>query len=139
MAGEFLKSPYFKNTPYQHLTATMFAALKAQVKNGAFTNIEKARNEKLSGFFYDVNHIATYAPYCDAILIDKPMHALVTHPSVALDKKYGVKVFSRTNWSDFLTWIDGLQSKKTLEHTKGLELIHEKSYGSSFSKMNLKR
>jgi hypothetical protein len=139
MAGEFLKSPYFRNTPYQHLSATMFAALKAQVKNGAFTNIERARNERLSGFFYDVNHIATYAPYCDAILIDKPMHALVTHPNVALDKKYGVKVFSRTNWSDFLSWIDGLQSKKTLEHAKGLKLIHQKSYGSSFSKMTLKR
>ena len=49
------------------------------------------------------------------------------------------KVFSRTNWDEFLSWIDGLQAKKTLEHTKGLELIHVKSLGSSFSKMKLNK
>jgi hypothetical protein len=138
-AGDFLRSEHFKNTPSQHLSATMFAALKAQVKHGAYTNVEATKNRKLKGFFYDVHHIATYAPYCDAILIDKPMYALVTHPSVGLEKKYGVKVFSRTNWDEFLSWIDGLQSKKTPEHTKGLELIHVKSLGSSFSKMKLKK
>lgn len=135
MAGDYLKSSHFKSTPYQHLSATMFAALKAQVKNGAYTNVEEAKNKKLRGFFYDVRHIATYAPYCDAIFIDKPMYALVTHPSVALEKIYGVKVFSRTNWDEFLSWIDGLQSKKTLEHTRGLELIHVDPLGSSFAKM----
>lgn len=135
IAGEYLKSQHFKNAPYQHLSARMFAALKAQVKNGAYVNVEEAKTKKLRGFFYDVRHVATYAPYCDAIFVDKAMYALVTHPTVALEQTYGVKVFSRTNWDEFLSWIDALQSKKTLEHARSLELIHVKSLGSSFSKI----
>lgn len=77
--GEYLKSQHFKDTPCQHLSVTMFAALKAHVKNGVYTNVEEVRNKKLRGFFYDVNHIATYAPYCDATFVYKPMYALVTH------------------------------------------------------------
>jgi hypothetical protein len=39
---------------------------------------QKAK-DKLSGFFYDVNHIATYVPYCDAVVLDSAMAELVSH------------------------------------------------------------
>jgi len=45
------------------------------VKEGAYTNAERAV-KRLSGFYYDVKHIAIYAPYCDAFVVDQPMAEL---------------------------------------------------------------
>jgi hypothetical protein len=49
----------------------MYASLKAIVKEGGSTHPNAV--ERLSGFHYDVKHIATYAPYCDAFVVDRPM------------------------------------------------------------------
>ena len=55
--------------------STIYASLKAMVKEGAYTNAERAV-KRLSGFYYDVKHIAIYAPYCDAFVVDQPMAEL---------------------------------------------------------------
>ncbi|MBU3697501.1 hypothetical protein [Dechloromonas sp.] len=66
----FFFSEHFAELPCQWLSSRMFATIKSMVKNGAFSNREKALSS-LSGVFYDVQHISTYAPYCDAIFILK--------------------------------------------------------------------
>lgn len=114
-----LQSEHFKQAPYQWLSAHMYTALKTMVKAGAYTNRDKAL-KRLSGFFYDVKHIATYSPYCDAFLMDQPMAALVADPKVALERRYGVKVFSRNNWDAMLTWFDELEANMTSDHKAGL-------------------
>lgn len=121
--GEFLRSNHFAALPYQDLEARSFATLKAQVKAGAYTNRETAL-QRLSGFFYDVKHIATYAPYCQAFVMDQPMAALMAHPTVALERRYGVLVFSLNNWDDFIRWLDGLEAAMTNEHRVGLNTAY---------------
>jgi hypothetical protein len=121
--GEFLRSHHFALLPYQDLEARSFATLKAQVKVGAYTNRELAL-QKLSGFFYDVKHIATYAPYCQAFVMDQPMAALMAQPGVALERRYGVRVFSLNNWADFMAWLDGLEAAMTVEHRAALNAAY---------------
>jgi hypothetical protein len=112
---EFFKSPHFTEVPNQWLSARMFATLREMVKHGAFSNREEAR-KRLSGVFADIKHISLYAPYCDAIVIDKFMSDLVGRPTVNLSIRYGVKVFSLSSWDALLGWLDSLEAGMSEEH-----------------------
>jgi hypothetical protein len=121
---EFLLSDHFKETPYQWLSAHMLATLKAMVKEGAYTNREKAL-KRLRGFFFDIKHIATYAPYVDAFVMDQPMAELVTKPTVALEPRYSVKAFNLNNWGDLLAWLEGIEAAgMTGEHRAALSVAY---------------
>jgi len=45
-----------------------------------------------SNTLHDIHH-AMAVPYCDAVLLDKGTHALVTQRHVAIDKQFGSAVF----------------------------------------------
>lgn len=117
--ARFLVSDYFKAAPSQWLSAHMFATLKSQVRAGAYQNRERALN-RLSGVFFDIKHISTYAPYVDAFIMDRPMAELVSHPGVNLEERYNTKVFSLSNWDELFAWLDGLEAGMTAEHRQGL-------------------
>lgn len=121
--AEFLFSNHFKKTPYRWLNAHILATLKHLVKNGFYTNREQALR-KLNGFFYDVKHIATYAPYVDAFVMDQPMADLVMRPTVNLEDRFQTKVFSLRNWDEFLAWLDQLEGQMSAEHREGLRLAY---------------
>lgn len=117
--GAFFQSEHFSEIPYQWLSVRIFATLKDMVKRGAFANREAALR-RLTGFFQDTKHVAIYAPYCDAFVMDQAMAALVADPRIALEVRYGVKVFSLNNWEDFLTWLSALEAGMSQEHRAGL-------------------
>jgi hypothetical protein len=97
----------------------MFATIREMVKRGTFSNRDEARN-RLSGVFEDIKHISLYAPYCDAIVIDKFMADLVGKPTINLQKRYDVEVFSLSNWDALLKWLDGLEAGMSAEHKAGV-------------------
>jgi len=117
--GRFFASEHFWQAPYQWISARVCATLKDMVKRGAYPNREKAL-QRLSGFFSDVRHAASYAPYCNAFVMDRAMAELVSDPRVGIEARYGVKVFSLSNWDEFLSWLDALEAAMTEEHKAGL-------------------
>jgi len=121
--ARFFASEHFAQVPYHWLSVRMFAMLKDMVKRGAYANRESALG-RLSGFFYDVRHIAMYAPYCDAFVMDQPMAALVADPKVGLGQRYGVRVFSLNNWDDLFAWLDTIKAEITDEHRAGLSAAY---------------
>jgi hypothetical protein len=122
--AEFLFSDPFRELPYQRLNARILAAMKALVKAGAYPKRERAL-EALSGFFFDVEHVATYAPYVDGIVLDKTMAELVSKPTVDLEGRYGVRVFSLNNWTEFLDWLHDIETNgMTPEHRAGLSTVY---------------
>lgn len=125
--AQFLSSEHFKVTPYQWLNAHILATLKAIVKDGAYANREQALR-RLSGFFFDVKHVATYAPYVDAFVVDQPMAELVNRPTVALENRYGTKIFSLNNWNDFLVWLDEIKAA-------GMTDIHKEALRAAYPRL----
>jgi hypothetical protein len=117
--AEFFSSDHFAQVPTCWIKARIFATLKGMVKRGAYANREEAR-KRLSGIFDDINHISHYAPYCDAIVMDTPMADLVRQPTVGIEQRYGVKVFSLTNWAELLAWLDSLEANMSAEHAAGV-------------------
>ena len=122
---EFFQSPHFSEVPHQWLSSHTFATIKAMVKRGTFANREEAR-KRLSGIFGDIQHISLYAPYCDAIVIDKFMADLVCRPTVAIEQRYGVKVFGLSNWDALLTWLDDLETGMSEDHSTGVAAAYPK-------------
>jgi hypothetical protein len=112
---EFFRSPHFAEVPCQWLSSHMFATMREMVKRGAFSNRDEAP-KRLSGVFEDIKHISLYAPYCDAIVIDKFMADLVGKPTIDLQKRYGVEVFSLNSWDALLKWLDDLEAGMSEEH-----------------------
>jgi len=65
-----------------------------------------------------------YAPYCEAFVMDTPMAELVRQPTVALEQRYGVKVFSLRNWDALFTWLDQLEAGITDEQRAALAAVY---------------
>jgi hypothetical protein len=103
--GEFFASDHFSSIPAFYIETRAYAQLKAMVKDGAYVNREKAE-PRLNGLFYDLKHISTYAPYCQAFFMDQPMAALMNHPKIGLEQNFGVRVFSLNNLDEMMAWLD---------------------------------
>jgi hypothetical protein len=121
--AKFFSSDHFAMLPYQFVASRIFAKLRDMVKGGAFANRENAL-QRLSGFFQDVKHVATYGPYCDAFVMDQPMAALVTDSRVGIEVRYGVKIFSLNNWDELFAWLDALEATMTDKHKAGLSAAY---------------
>ena len=119
----FFTSEHFANVPSNWIAARMFAILREGVKNGAYANRGRA-TKRLSGFFYDVDHISLYAPYCDAIVMDNAMAELVSDKRLSLSENFSVKVFCLNNWNELHEWLDNLESSMSEEHRNAVELAY---------------
>jgi len=119
----FFTSDHFQEIPYLWLSARIYAVLKEMVKNGAYQDRQEAKN-RLSGFFQDIKHVATYAPYCDAFFMDKVMAHIVSDPRINLEARFGVKVFSVNTWDEFIRCLNDLESEISQEHRAGLSAAY---------------
>jgi hypothetical protein len=120
---DFFNSDYFAQVPNEWISAHLFATLRDMVIRGAYSNRDGAKN-RLAGIFDDISHVSMYAPYCDAFVVDTPMAELVRQPTVALEQRFGVKVFSLRNWDALFTWLDELEAGMTDEHRVALAAVY---------------
>ena len=118
--SRFFLSEHFFQVPYQWVSARIFATLKHQVRHGAYANREDAKH-RLSGFFFDVKHISLYAPYCDAITVDRPMADLIRQPTVDIEHRYGTAIFSVGTFHQLHEWIDVLEAGISQDHVRALK------------------
>ncbi len=77
----FFASEYYANVPHERIGSEFFAMLRQRLSEGAYRDEVKNRN-RFGGLFYDVRFIAAYAPYCDAMFVDKLMHQWATDPLI---------------------------------------------------------
>jgi hypothetical protein len=121
--GQFFSSEYFKQVPHLWLPSRISATLKDMVMHGAYRDSDDAKT-RLSGFFQDIKHVATYAPYCDAFVMDKAMASLVADPRINLEGRYSIKVFTLHNWDQFLGWLNEIEAGMAQEHRAALSAIY---------------
>ena len=119
----FFQSDYFGNVPEARIGSEFFALLRHRLRRGEYKNREKNR-DRFGGLFYDIRFISTYAPYCDAMVVDNLMFQWATDPLIDLPKRFGVRLFSRRNWSEFLTYPADLAARQRPEVDAALKMIH---------------
>jgi hypothetical protein len=119
--GSFFKSKHFAEVPSQQLSARLFSAFKKRVREGMFPNSTAPKTrDRLSGFLDDVQHAATYAPYCDAFFTDDFMARLMNDKCVSVEETFGCKVFSVPSMAQFFDWLDETKSRMTAAHAEDL-------------------
>lgn len=122
-AAKFLSSPYFSMIPHLRISCGIFAMLRKLVKEGAYTNHDKAR-KTLAGLFYDSNSISIFGPYCDGIFIDRSMHQWCEASQAKVLEPYGTKIFSVANWKEFDSYLDDIEKNYSDDIRIGVELVY---------------
>jgi hypothetical protein len=88
--------------PFGRILAYMFAALAGQVKAGRKKGVS-------SGFMNDVEAVAAYAPFVDAMFIDKECALLLTQGRPGRELNFRARIFSLTNRDEFLAYLRQLE------------------------------
>jgi hypothetical protein len=63
----------------------------------------------------DFTAIATYAPYVDAMFVDKECASLLQHGRLRSELQYRARIFSLSNPQEFLNYLDELSNGATKE------------------------
>ncbi|AMU94211.1 hypothetical protein AOA14_06275 [Sphingopyxis terrae subsp. terrae NBRC 15098] len=106
-----------REMPFGRLLAYMFAALAGQVKAGRKKGVS-------SGFMNDVEAIAAYAPFVDAMFIDKECASLLTQGRAGRELTYRSRIFSLSNRTEFLDYLRELNADATEETKRYARIIY---------------
>ena len=122
----FLISAEFNSVPFIDIANTLYAKLRQKIQTStAYTNQEKAL-DKYKSFAFDVCFISTYAPYCDAMVIDKAMCQWLCEKDVWFAKKYKTRLFPYSNdgLDDLSQWLDNIQNSILEDMKQNIRLAY---------------
>lgn len=101
--SDFWDWPGNEQLPVHKISAYMFAALARKIASG-----QKRRPTK--GMFNDINAIATYGPYVDAMFLDNECAQMLSEYPLSSDLNIRAKIFSTRSGDAFLEYLRSLQS-----------------------------
>ncbi|TBZ06270.1 hypothetical protein [Rhizobium leguminosarum] len=97
-------SEVYRQLPHHRISAYLFAAIARRVVSGQKSVVNK-------GMINDVRAIATYAPYVDAMFVDKTSAQLLQERPLSDDLSFKADVFSFSSRDEFLAHLDDLEAK----------------------------
>lgn len=105
--GEFWDWPRMKDMPFNRIFAYLFAAFGRRVTMGqrSFTR----------GLMTDFQAIAAYAPYVDAMFVDRECATLLGEGSLRKELQYRARVYSYANKYEFLAYLREIEARATGE------------------------
>jgi hypothetical protein len=103
---EFLKSDEATEVPYCEISALLYAALSKKIAD------EGQRVDADHGHYHDIEAIAAYLPYCDAISVDSFFAEVLNKgPVKRRMAKYPAKVFAPRQRQEFIGYLQNLESE----------------------------
>lgn len=103
--------------PTGRILAYLFAGLAGQVAAGR-------KRPATASFMNDVNAISAYAPYVDAMFVDKECATILTQGRPAAELNYKARIFSLSNRGDLLTYLAEIEAAATTEVREMANLIY---------------
>jgi hypothetical protein len=114
---EFWEWPRMTEMPTNQIFSYLFASLGRRVAYG--------QQKVTPGILTDFNAIATYAPYVDAMFLDKECAHLLAEPELQRDLHYRARIFSYSNKDAFLAYLRNIVAQATDE----VRYFSERIYG----------
>lgn len=115
---DYLTSGVTLEVPAINLMCSMVAALRRKAVSGQ-------RKPPSRGYITDVKTISTLLPYCDAMFIDKECHAHLTeNPLAEMVAAHGTRLFSMTNRSAFIDYLDDLEATVDPAHLQLVAAVY---------------
>lgn len=141
---EYFESEAIEYLPFNRIKAMLYASVAEEIRSN-----KKAKTKLDKALMNDINMIATYLPYCDAIFIDNKMHHYLRQNSLSDElKNYRCRIFSsKANKDDLLFFLNEIEESVSEAHKarvfekygKGCLEPNYKLFGSSFSSAGLRR
>lgn len=124
---EFFASKAIRTVPFARVAALFWATLARDVRSG-----RKPDKFPGGGMFNDVDVVAAYAPFCDAMFVDKEISHLAHQGELRRELNGSAKLFSLRADEDhqFLAFLDQIEADAPPEH---LKLVAE-VYGTNWAK-----
>lgn len=119
----FLKSNHFRRVPYVDASCRLMSALRRALREGELQAPDRAYDAML-GFGFDMDVVSVFAPYVDAVIIDKQMHRWISSRECELPQIYKFKVFSAADWSGFFSFLDEVEAAEPADHEQWLKVAY---------------
>jgi hypothetical protein len=91
-----------REIPHQKISSYLFAAVARRVVMGEKKIIDR-------GLMNDVRTISTYAPYVDALFIDRRCASLLKEEPLAADLNFKARIFSMSDTDEFLEYLRNIE------------------------------
>lgn len=114
---EFWHWGKLRDIPHHQISSYLFAAVARRVAMGEKRIIDR-------GLLNDVNTIATYAPYVDALFVDKRCAAILKEEPLASDLDYKAQIFSLGDIDAFVEYLEEIEARTTDEVREFAESIY---------------
>jgi hypothetical protein len=105
--GEFWDWSGINEMPYNRISAYLFAAFGRRVAMG--------QRKFTPGLMNDFQSIAAYAPYVDAMFVDRECASLLNEGDLIRGLQYRARIFSYANADSFLDYLRELEAQATPE------------------------
>lgn len=125
---EFLRGDGPMATPFARLACGLFAALGWQAERGQAAAVDR-------GMLNDFQAIATYAPYCDAMLIDRTCRRLLVDTPLSEQLPSGVQFFDVRTLDELDTWLEAVEAGASAQHLELVERVYGKGWLAPFISM----
>ncbi|WP_148078751.1 hypothetical protein [Histidinibacterium lentulum] len=114
---EFWHSDQQREIPHQKISAYLFAAVARRVAMGEKRIVDR-------GLVNDVRTISVYAPYMDALFIDKRCAVLLKEEPLATALEYKARIFSLSDPDEFLGYLREIEGNTPDEVREYAEMIY---------------
>jgi hypothetical protein len=116
LVGEFWDWPPLNEMPFSRLLSYLLAAFGRRVSMG--------QRKFTRGIMTDFQAIAAYAPYVDAMFIDRECALLLREGELLRELNYRARIFSYANKDAFLAYLRQLEAQATAEVRDYAERIY---------------
>lgn len=118
---EFLHSEAVKAVPFARLGCGLFAALGWLAEREQAGKVDRGLRD-------DFQAIATYAPYCDALLVDRRCRQLLLETPLGDAQPEGLRVFDARALDELEAWLDEIEADAPAEHVSLVTRIYGEAW-----------
>jgi hypothetical protein len=101
---EFLQSEIAATVPFLDIWSRLWATIAQHVQSQVVPRKLKSSD------IYDVQALAYYGPYCDAMFVDNEFRKLALQRNVDVPGRYGVRLFSKSSREAFMAYLDDISA-----------------------------
>lgn len=127
----FFTSPAAQSVPYVRVSALFWATLAREVRRG------RAPGKFSGSLFNDVEVIAAYAPFCDAMFVDKEVAHLTDQPELKRELAGQARLFSlrKADQKAFFDYLAEIETSASPEHLAKVQEVYGNSWPQPYWEM----
>lgn len=125
---EYFNSESLKNIFYVQISSILFASLAREAGFGR-------KKPPTRGMINDVEIIACYAPYCDAVFIDKECRRLLKQGLTETKYSLKTKIFAQDNKEEFLKYLEEIEKSISKKHLEKVKEVYGENWLTPYTDM----